>query len=126
MVHRGLNDIISDLVKENSNELSLLLFNEQTEVKKKHNVQKTLSGEKSIDEYRLQSEKDLRPSITNKVYFLAIKDIYNIISENLVEISEEVMKEEFNKIMPDLRKSISDEKVRQLTNKMLQDILNNK
>jgi hypothetical protein len=121
-----LNDIISDLVQENSNELSLLLFNEQTEVKKKHNVQKALSGEKSIDEYRLQSEKDLRPSITNKVYFLAIKDIYNIISDNLVEISEEVMKEEFNKIVPDLRKSISDEKVRQLSNKMLQDILNNK
>ena len=121
-----LNDIISDLVKENSNELSLLLFNEQTKVKKNHNVEKTLSNEKSIDEFRLQSENDLRPSITNKVYFLAIKDIYNIISENLVEMSEEVMKEEFNKIVPDLRKSISDEKVKQLSNKMLQDILNTK
>ena len=121
-----LNDIISDLVKENSNELSLLLFNEQTKVKKNHNVEKTLSNEKSIDEFRLQSENDLRPSITNKVYFLAIKDIYNIISENLVEMSEEVMKEEFNKIVPDLRKSISDEKVKQLSNKILQDILNTK
>ena len=121
-----LNDIISDLVKENSNELSLLLFNEQAKVKKNHNVEKTLSNEKSIDEFRLQSENDLRPSITNKVYFLAIKDIYNIISENLVEMSEEVMKEEFNKIVPDLRKSISDEKVKQLSNKMLQDILNTK
>jgi hypothetical protein len=89
-------------------------------------VEKTLSNEKSIDEFRLQSENDLRPSITNKVYFLAIKDIYNIISENLVEMSEEVMKEEFNKIVPDLRKSISDEKVKQLSNKMLQDILNTK
>ena len=121
-----LNDIISDLVKENSNELSLLLFNEQAKVKKNHNVEKTLSNEKSIDEFRFQSENDLRPSITNKVYFLAIKDIYNIISENLVEMSEEVMKEEFNKIVPDLRKSISDEKVKQLSNKMLQDILNTK
>ena len=121
-----LNDIISDLVKENSNELSLLLFNEQTKVKKNHNVEKTLSNEKSIDEFRFQSENDLIPSITNKVYFLAIKDIYNIISENLVEMSEEVMKEEFNKIVPDLRKSISDEKVKQLSNKMLQDILNTK
>ena len=89
-------------------------------------MEKTLSNEKSIDEFRLQSENDLRPSITNKVYFLAIKDIYNIISENLVEMSEEVMKEEFNKIVPDLRKSISDEKVKQLSNKMLQDILNTK
>jgi hypothetical protein len=35
------------------------------------------------------------------------------------------MKEEFNKIIPDLRKYISDEKVKQLSNKMLQDILNN-
>ena len=89
-------------------------------------MEKTLSNEKSIDEFRLQSENDLRPSITNKVYFLAIKDIYNIISENLVEMSEEVMKEEFNKIVPDLRKSISDEKVKQLSNKILQDILNTK
>ena len=120
-----LNDIISDLVKDNSSELSLLLFNEQTKVKKNHNVEKTLSNEKSIDEFKIQSENDLRPSITNKVYFLAIKDIYNIISENIVEKSEEVMKEEFNKIIPDLRKYISDEKVKQLSNKMLQDILNN-
>lgn len=88
-------------------------------------MEKTLSNEKSIDEFKIQSENDLRPSITNKVYFLAIKDIYNIISENLVEKSEEVMKEEFNKIIPDLRKYISDEKVKQLSNKMLQDILNN-
>ena len=121
-----LNDIISDLVKENSNELSLLLFNEQTKVKQSHNVEKSLSNEKSIDEFKIQSENDLKPAITNKVYFLAIKDIYNIISENLVEKSEEVMKEEFNKIIPDLRKYISDEKVKQLSDKMLQDILNNK
>lgn len=120
-----LNDIISDLVKKNSEELSVLLFKEQTKVKKKHNVEKTLSNEKSIDDFRIQSEHDLKFSITNKVYFLAIKDIYNIISENLVEMSEEVMKEEFNKIVPDLRKNISDEKIKQLTNRMLQEILNN-
>ena len=89
-------------------------------------MEKTLSNEKSIDEFKIQSENNLRPSITNKVYFLAIKDIYNIISENIVEKSEEVMKEEFNKIIPDLRKYISDEKVKQLSDKMLQDILNNK
>jgi hypothetical protein len=120
-----LNDIISDLVKENSNELSLLLHKEQTEVKKSHNVEKKLSNEKNIDEFRIQSEQDLKLPITNQVYFLAIKDIYNIISENLVEISEEIMKEEFNKIVPDLRKNISDEKVKQLSSKMLQEILNN-
>ena len=120
-----LNDIISDLVKENSNELSLLLYKEQTEVKKSHNVEKNLSNEKNIDEFRIQSEQDLKLPIINQVYFLAIKDIYNIISENLVEISEEIMKEEFNKIVPDLRKNISDEKVKQLSSKMLQEILNN-
>ncbi len=117
-----LNDIISDLVKENANELSLELFNEQTKVKKSHNVEKNLSNEKSFDEFRIQSEADLKPSITNKVYFLAIKNIYKIISENLVEMSEELMKEEFNKIVPNLRKNISDEKIKQL---MLQDIQNN-
>jgi hypothetical protein len=120
-----LNDIISDLVKENSNELSNLLYNKQNDLKKSHNVEKKLSNEKNIDEFRIQSEQNLKLPITNQVYFLAIKDIYNIISENLVEISEEIMKEEFNKIVPDLRKNISDEKVKQLSNKMLQEILNN-
>ena len=120
-----LNDIISDLVRDNSNELSLLLFNEQTKVKKNHNVEKALSNEKSIDEYRIQSEHDLKPSITNKVYILAIKDIYNIISENVVEKSEEVMKEQFNQVVPQLRNYISDTKLKRLSNKILQDILKN-
>ena len=121
-----LNDIISELVKDNSNELSLLLFNEQTKVKKKHNVEKMLSNEKSIDEFRLQSENELKPDITNKVYFLAVKDIYKIISENIVEMSEDVMKEEFNKIIPELRNYISDEKLKKLSNMILQDIIKNK
>ena len=121
-----LNDIISELVKDNSNELSLLLFNEQTKVKKKHNEEKMLSNEKSIDEFRLQSENELKPDITNKVYFLAVKDIYKIISENIVEMSEDVMKEEFNKIIPELRNYISDEKLKKLSNMILQDIIKNK
>ena len=121
-----LNDIISDLVRDNSNELSILLFNEQTKVKKNHNVERALSNEKTIDEFRIQSEYDLKPSITNKVYFLAIKDIYNIISENVVEKSEEVMKEQFNQIVPQLRNYISDTKLKQLSNKILQDIMKNK
>ena len=119
----SLSDIISDLLRENSNELSLLLLGEQTKVKQNHNVQIKLTNEKTIDEYRIKSENDLKPSITNKVYYLAVKDIYNIISENLVEMSEEVMKEKFNEIIPNLRKSISDEKVKKLSEKMLQDIL---
>ena len=121
-----LNDIISDLLKENSNELSLLLFNEQSKVQKNHNVEKALSNEKTIDEFRIQSEHDLKPSITNKVYFLAIKDIYNIISENIVEMSECVMKEEFNQIIPEFRNNISDVKLKQLSNKILQEIINSK
>ena len=119
-----LSDIISDLVKENSNELSLLLFNEQTKVKRNHNVEKTLSNEKTVDEFRIQSEHDLKPSITNKVYFLAIKDIYNIISENIVEMSEIVMKDLFIQIVPELRHNISDEKLKKLSNKILQQIIN--
>ena len=121
-----LSDIISDLVKDNSNELSLLLFNEQTKVKKNHNVEKTLSNEKTIDEFRIQSEHDLKPSITNKVYFLAMKDIINIISENIVYKSEEVMKEQFNQVVPQLRNFISDTKLKQISNKILQEIIKNK
>ena len=114
------------MVKDNSNELSLLLFNEQTKVKKNHNVEKALSNEKTIDEFRIQSEHDLKPSITNKVYFLAIKDIYNIISENVVDKSEIVMKEQFNQIIPQIRNYISDTKLKQLSNKILQEIIKNK
>ena len=122
----GLNNIISDLVRDNSNELSLLLFKEQIKVKKNHNVEKTLYNEKTIDEFRIQSEHDLKPSITSKVYFLAIKDIYNIISENIVEKSEEVMKEQFNQIVPQLRNYISEQKLKKLSNKILQEIIQNK
>ena len=121
-----LNDIISDLIKENSNELSLLLLNEQEKVKKNHNVEKKLSNEKTIDEFRVQTEHDLKPSITNKVYFLAIKDIYNIISENIVEMNEVVMKELFNQIVPELKHNISDSKLKDLSNKILREIIKNK
>ena len=121
-----LNDIISDLIKENSNELSLLLLNEQEKVKKNHNVEKKLSNEKTIDEFRVQTEHDLKPSITNKVYFLSVKDIYNIISENIVEMNEVVMKELFNQIVPELKHNISDSKLKDLSNKILREIIKNK
>ena len=87
-----LNEIIDELVKDNAKELSILLLNEQTKVKKKHNVDGTLSNEKTYEEFIAQSEHDLKPDIINKVYFLAIKDIYKIISDNIVEMSEEIMK----------------------------------
>ena len=87
-----INEIIDELVKDNSKELSLLLLNEQTKVKKNHNVEGTLTNEKTYEEFVAQSEHDLKPDIINKVYYLAIKDIYNIISDNIDEMSEEVMK----------------------------------
>ena len=89
-------------------------------------MEKALYNEKTIDEFRIQSEHDLKPSITSKVYFLAIKDIYNIISENIVEKSEEVMKEQFNQIVPQLRNYISEQKLKKLSNKILQEIIQNK
>ena len=57
---------------------------------------------------------------------MAIKDIYNIISENIVEKSEEVMKEQFNQIVPQLRNYISEQKLKKLSNKILQEIIQNK
>lgn len=121
-----LNEIIEELVKDNSKELSLLLLNEQTKVKKSHKVEGTLTNEKTYEEFIAQSEHDLKPDIINKVYFLAIKDIYNIISDNIVEMSEEVMKEQFNQILPELRNYISDEKLKQLSNQILEEIIKNK
>ena len=103
-----------------------LLFEEQRKVKIAHTVDGTLSNEKTIDQYRIESEQDLKPSITKKVYFLAIKYFYNIISENIVKMSEEVIKEQFNKILPELRNNISDDKLKEISNKILQEIIKNK
>ena len=118
-----LNDIIIDLIKENSNELAILNLNEQTKVKKNNNVEKSLRNEKTFEDYRIQSEIDLKPTIINQVYYIAIKYIYNLISENLVEMSEVVMKEQIDKILPELRNIISDEKLKKLSNKILEEMI---
>jgi len=119
----SLEDIIKDIIKENSNELGILYLNEQTKVKKNNNVQKSLNNEKTFEDYRIQSEIDLKPSIINQVYYIAIKYIYNLISENLVEMSGVVMKEQFEKILPELRNIISEEKLKKLANKILQEMI---
>ena len=75
----ALNDIISRLVKENSDELGRLLLNEQSRLKNERKVEKTLNNERSYDQYRIESEDYLKQFIINKVYFLAIKKIYNVI-----------------------------------------------
>ena len=118
-----LNDIIIDLIKENSNELAILNLNEQTKVKKNNNVEKSLRNEKTFEDYSIQSEIDLQPFIINQVYYIAIKYIYNLISENLVEMSEVVMKEQIDKNLPELRNIISDEKLKKLSNKILEEMI---
>jgi hypothetical protein len=122
-IKEKLNNIITDLVKENSNELGILLLNEQTKVKKDNNVEKKLDNEKTFEDYRIESEIYLKPSILKQVYYIAIKEFYNIIKENLIKISEIVMKEEFNTFLPDLKNVISDEKLKKISNKMLQEII---
>lgn len=92
-------------------------------MKNAHNVQKTLSNEKTFDQYRIESENYLKQSITNKIYFLSIKNIYNIISEYIVEMSAEVLEDEFNKIKPELTNNISHEKIKEISNKILQDMI---
>ena len=121
-----LNDIISDLVKTYSDELSKLLLKEQDKVKNNHNVVKKLSNEKTLEEFRIESENYLKTYIISEVYFLAIKEICIIISEHIVKMGEEVMKEKFNQIIPELKNVISDEKLKQVTNKILQEIISNK
>ena len=56
---------------------------------------------------------------------MAIKNIYNIISKNLVEGSEVIMKKQFNKIIPELRNYISDEKVKKISEEILKEIIKN-
>ena len=92
-------------------------------LKKNHNVEKSLRNEKTFEDYRIQSEIDLKPTIINQVYYIAIKYIYNLISENLVEMSEVVMKEQIDKILPELRNIISDEKLKKLSNKILEEMI---
>ena len=121
-----LNEIISSLVKENSNELGKLLLNEQTKVKKNHNVEKTLSNEQTIDQYIIQSEHDLKQIITKKVYLLALKNFYNILSENIVKVSEAIISEQFHKVLPELKNYISEEKLQKISKEILEEMLKNK
>ena len=120
-----LSDIISDSLKENSDELSKLLLKEQEKVKNNKNVQKKLNNEKSLDDYVNESEHNLKPLIMNKIYFLAIKKIFNIISKNLIELSEVVINEQFNLIKPELRNYIPDDKLKKLSDDILQEIIKN-
>ena len=121
-----LNEIISSLIKENSNELGKLLLNEQTKVKKNHNVEKTLSNEQTIDQYIIQSEHDLKQIITKKVYLLALKNFYNILSENIVKVSEVIISEQFHKVLPELKNYISEEKLQKISEEILEEMLKNK
>ena len=120
-----LNDIILDSLKENSDELSKLLLRKQETVKNDKNVQRKLNNEKSLDEYKIESEHNLKPLITKKIYLLAIKQIFNLISENLVDVSEAIMKEQFNTIEPQLRNYISDDKLKKISDDILEEIIKN-
>ena len=120
-----LNTVVMDLVKENSDELSRLLLRKQTDVKINNNVKKQLDNEKTLEEFENQCEEYLKPSIINQVYYLAIKKIYNIISENLIEISEVVMKEQFDEIKPEIKNEISEEKLKKISDKILREIIKN-
>lgn len=119
-----LNPVVSGLIKENSDELSKLLLKEQVNVKRNNNVHKNLDNEKTLEDYENQCEEELKPSIINQVYYLAVKDIYNIISENLIKISEDVIKEKYDEILPELKNGISDEKLKKLSDKIIQEIVN--
>ena len=88
-----LNDIINDLVKINSNELGKLIFKEQVRVKQNRNVNTNLPNEQTIDQCIAESEQNLKPLVTNKVYFSALKYFYDLISEKLIEVCEVVITE---------------------------------
>lgn len=120
-----LNNIIIEAIKLNSYELSRLLLNEQSRVKNVYNVQKFLYNEKTFDQYRNDAENEIKNYITNKILFFAIKNIYNMFAKYIVEISLEIINEEFNEIISEFKNIISDEKVREISKKILQDMINN-
>ena len=68
-----LNNIISNLLKKNSNELSLLLFNEQEKLKKDKNIERKLSNEKTINDYKNESELNLKTFNNKKSLFFSYK-----------------------------------------------------
>ena len=51
-----LTHIISELIRENSNELSELLMNEKTNLKTNRNVKTSLINEKTIDQFTIECE----------------------------------------------------------------------
>ena len=122
----NLNNIIIDLVNRNSNELGKLIFNEQVRVKQNRNVKTTLPNEQSIDQCITDSEHSLKPLITKKVYFSALKYFYYLISEKFIEVCDIVITEQFNKIEPDLKNHISYEHLKKLSDEILEEILKNK
>ena len=121
-----LNEIITDLINTNSNELGKLIFKEQVRVKQNRNVNTNLPNEQTIDQCIAESEQNLKPLITNKVYFSTLKYFYDLISEKLIEVCDVVITEQFNKIQPDLKNYISDEQLKKLSNEILEEILKNK
>ena len=121
-----LKDIITDLINTNSNELGKLIFKEQVRVKQNRNVNTNLPNEQTIDQCIAESEQNLKPLITNKVYFSTLKYFYDLISEKLIEVCDVVITEQFNKIQPDLKNYISDEQLKKLSNEILEEILKNK
>ena len=120
-----LNDIISDLINQNSNDLGKAIFNEQITVKNNRNVKTSLPNEQSLDQCILESEKNLKPLITNKVYFSGLKNFYEIILDNLVEVCDAVTNKMFKSIIPDLRNYISDDKLKKISDEILKSILKN-
>lgn len=87
-------------------------MNEKTNLKTNRNVKTSLINEKTIDQFTIECEQDLKPLITKSVYSLVLKIFYNKISENIVDVSDNIINEEFKKIIPELKNLIPEDKLK--------------
>ena len=120
----NLCNIVKELIIANSKELGSLLYEEQNKIKNKHNTYRRLDKEKNVNEYQMQCENELRIPTANKVNFLAAKYVFEMFYKNFIEISKSQLEEQFKEMIPELKNYISDQKVKELSNKALNEIMN--
>ena len=120
-----LDTIIKDLINHNSNELAKELLKEQTNIKTKHNAKSALDNEKTLEQYINESEEYLKNYIINQVNYLAVKCLINILSEHLIEMSDTVIKEKFNEIIPELTNIMAEKLKEKISQKIMQGMVKN-
>jgi len=78
-----------------------------------------------LEQYINESEEYLKNYIINQVNYLAVKCLINILSEHLIEMSDTVIQEKFNEIMPELTNIMAEKLKEKISQKIMQGMVKN-